>query len=63
MTDKIKGGLADNRPDSDFDKEQLRMGIKIEREHTNNTALAKEISKDHLEENSEYYTKLKKCEL
>jgi len=60
--DKIPGGLGDDRPDSDFDPEQLRMGIKVEKEHTIDAAKAKEIAKDHLSEDPRYYTKLKKIE-
>lgn len=60
--DRLPGGLADNRPDEDFDSDQLQMGIKVEMEHTNDYALAKEIAKDHLSEDPKYYTKLKKIE-
>lgn len=58
----IKGGKADNKPDSDYDKDQLRKGVKVESEHTNNKAMAKEIAKDHLEEFPHYYTALIKME-
>ena len=56
--EKIKGGLADSRPDSDFDSEQLAKGIKVEYEHTNDKEIAKEIAKDHLAEDPDYYIKL-----
>jgi hypothetical protein len=62
QTEKIKGGLGDNRPDSDFDQEQLKNGIKIEMEHTKDRKIAKEIAKDHLSEDPNYYKKLKKIE-
>ena len=58
----LKGGKADGKPDSRYSKKQLEMGIRIEKEHTNNPAKAKEISKDHLEEIPDYYTRLKKME-
>lgn len=57
--EKLKGGLADNRPDSDFDEKELKKGIKIEMEHTKNEKIAKEIAKDHLTEDPNYYKKLK----
>jgi hypothetical protein len=60
--EKIKGGLGDYRPDSDFDIEQLRNGIKVEMEHTKDPKIAKEIAKDHLSEDPNYYKKLKKIE-
>ena len=60
--DILPGGLADNAPDSEFDKHQLEMGTKSELEHTSNKEMAKEIAKDHLKEDPKYYTKLKKME-
>lgn len=60
--DIIPGGLADNAPDSEFDPEQLKMGIEAELEHTSSKEMAKEIAKDHLKEDPKYYTKLKKME-
>lgn len=43
-------------------KSQLNKGIKVEMEHTTNKTKAKEIAMDHLSENPDYYTKLKKIE-
>ena len=43
-------------------KKQLSMGMKVEMEHTNNRKRAEEIAMDHLSENPNYYTKLKKVE-
>ena len=60
--EKIKGGLGDDRPDSDFDAEQLKNGIEVEMEHTKDRKIAKEIAKDHLSEDPNYYKKLKKIE-
>jgi hypothetical protein len=61
--DKIPGGKGDEKPDSDFCPVQLGMGIKVEMEHTKDPAIAKEIAKDHLSEDPEYYTKLQKAGL
>ena len=58
----IKGGKADRMRDSNFRREQLTMGKKVEREHTKNPKVAKEIAKDHLKEFPDYYTRLKKME-
>ena len=58
----LSGGLGDNKLDSDFDAKQLQAGIKVEREHTNDPKKAKEIAKDHLSEDPDYYKKLKKIE-
>jgi hypothetical protein len=41
---------------------QLKKGVKVEMEHTNDESIAKEISMDHLFEDPNYYTKLKKVE-
>lgn len=60
--EKLKGGKGDNRPDSDFNQEQLKNGIKHEMEHTKDRKIAKEIAKDHLSEDPNYYKKLKKIE-
>ncbi|GEM_PF-2359466 len=49
-------------PDDKFDPKQLAMGIEVEKEHTDNPAIAKEIAKDHLAELPDYYTRLKKME-
>lgn len=60
--DIVPGGLADHKSDSKYPKDQLRMGRKVEMEHTNDKELANEIAKDHLEEDKKYYTKLDKME-
>ena len=57
-SDTITGGLGDKKEDSDFDKDSLEQGIKVEMEHTTDKEVAKEITKDHLMEDPEYYTKL-----
>lgn len=45
-----------------FDSDQLKMGISVEREHTNNKHLAEKIARDHLSEIPDYYTRLKEME-
>jgi hypothetical protein len=57
---KLKHG---NKPDSMFNKRQLRMGVRIEMEHTYSAKTAKKIAKAHLMENPNYYTLLKKAGL
>lgn len=52
----------DNFTETDADPEQLRMGIKVEMEHTSNKEISKRIALDHLAEISDYYTRLKKME-
>ena len=41
---------------------ELAAGIKVEKEHTPDKAIAKEIAQDHLDEIGDYYTRLKKME-
>jgi len=70
--ESIKGGLADGMSLKDIaDKHnvevseirtQYEMGVKVEMEHTENIKQAQEISKDHLEEDPKYYSKLKDME-
>lgn len=60
--DQLKGGRADNKKPSDFDKKQLAEGTRHEREHTKKKSLAQEIAMDHLSEDPKYYQKLKKIE-
>lgn len=57
-----KYGKSKNQPDLKYNKEQLRMGIDVEYEHTPSKDASKEIAKDHLEEIPDYYTKLKEME-
>lgn len=56
--DRLPGGRADDKSPIDFDVEQMRKGVKVEREHTNDTRLALEIALDHLAEDPRYYDKL-----
>jgi hypothetical protein len=58
----LKGGKGDGKPDSEFDKKDLKKGEKHESEHTKNKKVQKEIAKDHLTEDPDYYKKLKKIE-
>jgi hypothetical protein len=50
-----KTGLSKNDPDKKFNKVELELGTCIEMEHTDDRAAAKEIAKDHLVEDSNYY--------
>ena len=61
--DKLKGGRADKRKPSDFNKKALEAGRKHEMEHTSDPHKAEEIAMDHLEEDPLYYEKLKKIEV
>jgi len=55
-------GKKDTREDMDYPPKELHMGISVEMEHTDDPEIAKEIAKDHLDEDKEYYSKLKKME-
>lgn len=58
--EKLKGGQGDNRPDTDFDPKQLAIGVEDETgEHTPSKEVGKEIAKDHLTKDPNYYRKLK----
>ena len=51
-----------NIPDKMFNKIQLRAGVKVEKEHTDDPKIAKQIAKAHLSESPDYYKYLKKME-
>lgn len=56
--DLMPGGKGDDKPDSDFDSEQLETGASTEtEEHGLDEARAKEVAKDHLTEDPDYYNK------
>ena len=62
---KIKDSLTLKKadiPDDQFDPIQLKMGIEVEKEHTDDPEIAKAIAKAHLSEIKDYYTRLKKME-
>jgi hypothetical protein len=56
--DKLKGGKADNKTPDDFPEDDIIIGTKVEREHTDNPDIATEVAMDHLEENPDYYDEL-----
>jgi hypothetical protein len=70
--DKIPGGLSQGMTLKDIAKkhnvelsdllDEFKKGYKVEREHTTDTDIAKEIAMDHLFEDPKYYTKLSKIE-
>ena len=48
--------------DIKHDPKELEMGIKVEMEHTTNPIISRKIALDHLEEISDYYTRLARME-
>jgi len=56
--DKIPGGLADKKSPSDFNRDDLDKGVKVELEHTVDPSVALAIAMDHLMEDERYYDKL-----
>ena len=62
--DAINQGEAHEKgvTENDVDPKELAMGIKVEKEHTDNPVLAKRIALDHLAEIPDYYTRLDKME-
>lgn len=58
LADALKNeGESKNQPDDKYDLGQLTNGTFVETEHTDDLKAAKEIAKDHLEEDPEYYSK------
>jgi len=60
LKDQLPGGKGHKLKLKNVDKNELKMGIEVELEHTNSRELAKEIALDHLAEDPKYYTNLKK---
>jgi len=69
---EMEGGKSEGKTVEDIAKihnvtveeieEELRIGIEVEVEHTNDPAIARVIALDHLTEFPKYYTELKKME-
>lgn len=59
IEDILPGGKGDNLSPNDVDRNELKMGIKHEMEHTKDPKIATEIALDHLSEDPHYYTHLK----
>lgn len=59
---KDVGGIGSKKDDSEFHAESLASGTGVEKEHTKDSKIAEKIAKDHLEEDPNYYTKLKEME-
>jgi hypothetical protein len=59
----IKNGIGDDLEESDVDQNELKMGIEVEKEHTADLEICKDIAIDHLKEDPKYYTKLNKAKL
>jgi len=55
-------GKHNDTKDSEFDPKELKMGIEVEKEHTDDPEVTKAIAKDHLVEISDYYSRLKVME-
>ena len=60
--DVLKGGKGDQLNIDDVDQNELKMGMEVESEHTDDKYIALEIVLDHLAEFPDYYTKLIKME-
>jgi hypothetical protein len=56
--DMLPGGKADGKSPLDYPVDQIKMGLEVEKEHTDNPLIAIEIATDHLEEFPDYYTRL-----
>jgi len=63
LTNLLRGvGKNRGKADSEFNSSELKMGIGIEKEHTDDIDIATQIAKDHLAEIPDYYTRLIKME-
>ena len=51
----LPGGKGDNLSANDVDPKELEMGMKVEKEHTDDDVLSKEIALDHLAEDKFEY--------
>lgn len=62
MTSLFNRGLFVKNPNTPIAPDQLRMGIQVEMEHTDNPLIAERIARDHLTEMPSYYTRLAEME-
>jgi phage gp29-like protein len=53
--DQIPGGLGDTAQPQEFDPEEVKKGLQMEKEHTKDPAIAMDIVLDHLREDPQYY--------
>jgi hypothetical protein len=60
---KLTGGVGDATAPHDVDPTELAMGATVEMEHTVDPDIAAEIALDHLTQDGNYYSKLKKAGL
>lgn len=60
--DFCNAGKFNEKDNPPVDSEQLKMGIEVEYEHTNDPRIAERIALDHLAEFPDYYTRLAKME-
>lgn len=58
----VKGGIGDRLSPSEVKTSQLQEGRRVEMEHTSSPRIAEDIALDHLKENPNYYTDLRKVE-
>ena len=58
--DMLSNVVAEEKtsPLDKYDREELKKGIEVEKEHTDNPKIALKIALDHLDEDPKYYTKL-----
>jgi hypothetical protein len=59
----LPGGKGDKKDLSAFDPKEVEMGLLVEMEHTADKDIAREIVTDHLSENPQYYSSLRKAGL
>lgn len=62
LLDILKGGGNKLAKEEDVNKDELKMGIEVEKEHTTFEEVAKIIALAHLAELDDYYTRLKEME-
>ena len=60
----LHGGLAEkaHKTVADFPRKLIDEGAKVESEHTSDRGMAEQIAADHLTEDLNYYTELRKME-
>jgi len=59
---RVPGGYGDKARVQDFPLDQVRKGVEVELEHTDDPYVALEIALDHLVESDQYYDSLEEME-
>jgi len=62
LNDFLAYGRWNDKSQPEYDADEFKMGLEVEKEHSINPIISGRIAKDHLAECKDYYTRLAKME-